>query len=32
MLLKEYNINNEITIVYDINTQEIIRSGFYGII
>ena len=27
-----YNINNEITIVYDIRTQEIIRSGFYGVI
>ena len=26
----EYYINNEITIVYDINTMEIIRSGFYG--
>lgn len=26
----EYNINNEITIVYDIETKEIIRSGFYG--
>ena len=28
--LKNYNINNEITIVYDINNMEIIRSGFYG--
>ena len=28
--LNKYNINNEITIVYDINTQDIIRSGFYG--
>jgi hypothetical protein len=27
-----YNINNEITIVYDISTQAIIRSGFYGVI
>ena len=27
-----YNINNEITIVYDITTQAIIRSGFYGVI
>lgn len=27
-----YNINNEITIVYDIETQSIIRSGFYGVI
>ena len=25
-----YKINNEITIVYDANTQKIIRSGFYG--
>ena len=30
--LKNYNINNEITIVYDINNMEIIRSGFYGIL
>ena len=30
--LKNYNINNEITIVYDINTMEIIRSGLYGVI
>jgi hypothetical protein len=27
-----YNINNEITIIYDIETQSIIRSGFYGVI
>jgi hypothetical protein len=27
-----YNINNEIAIVYDIETQSIIRSGFYGVI
>ena len=27
-----YNINNEITIVYDISRQSIIRSGFYGVI
>jgi V8-like Glu-specific endopeptidase len=27
-----YHINNEITIVYDIKTQSIIRSGFYGVI
>ena len=27
-----YNINNEITIVYDIESQSIIRSGFYGVI
>jgi len=27
-----YNINNEITIVYDIETQSIIRSGFYGVL
>lgn len=32
VFMQEYNINNEITIVYDINTMEIIRSGFYGII
>lgn len=30
MRLKKYNINNEITIVYDIESQNIIRSGFYG--
>jgi hypothetical protein len=29
---RSYNINNEITIVYDIKTQSIIRSGFYGVI
>jgi hypothetical protein len=28
--LNKYNINNEITIVYDTNTLDIIRSGFYG--
>jgi hypothetical protein len=27
-----YNINNEIAIVYDIETQTAIRSGFYGVI
>lgn len=27
-----YNINNEIAIVYDIDTQTAIRSGFYGVI
>jgi hypothetical protein len=27
-----YNINNEITIVYDIKSQSIIRSGFYGVV
>jgi hypothetical protein len=27
-----YNINNEIAIVYDIDTQLPVRSGFYGII
>jgi len=26
-----FKINNEITIVYDIKTKEIVRSGFYGI-
>jgi len=30
--LGRYNIKNEITIVYDTETQEIIRSGFYGMI
>lgn len=25
-----YHINNEITIVYDINTLQVVRSGFYG--
>jgi hypothetical protein len=25
-----YNINNEITIVYNTETQEVVRSGFYG--
>jgi hypothetical protein len=25
-----YKINNEITIVYNIKTQEVVRSGFYG--
>jgi hypothetical protein len=28
----DYKINNEITIVYDIKSKKIIRSGFYGII
>lgn len=28
--LNQYKINNEITIVYDIKTQNILRSGFYG--
>jgi hypothetical protein len=32
MRLNLYNINNEITIVYDKSTLEIIRTGFYGII
>jgi len=27
-----YHINNEITIVYDIKTQSIVRTGFYGVI
>jgi hypothetical protein len=25
-----YNLNNEITIVYNTETQEVVRSGFYG--
>ena len=28
--LNRYNINNEIAIVYEINTQKIVRTGFYG--
>jgi hypothetical protein len=28
--MNRYNINNEIAIVYDIDTQNIVRSGFYG--
>jgi hypothetical protein len=28
--MNRYNINNEIAIVYDIETQNIVRSGFYG--
>jgi len=28
---EEYQINNEITIVYDIKSHDIIRSGFYGL-
>lgn len=28
--LNRYNINNEITIVYEISSQKVIRSGFYG--
>tara|TARA_B100000886_G_scaffold163954_1_gene111779 strand:- start:1235 stop:2632 length:1398 start_codon:yes stop_codon:yes gene_type:complete len=28
--LDNYKINNEITIVYDTDTQKVIRSGFYG--
>uniref|UniRef100_A0A6C0DYP9 JmjC domain-containing protein n=1 Tax=viral metagenome TaxID=1070528 RepID=A0A6C0DYP9_9ZZZZ len=32
ILLNEYNINNEIAIIYDTNTLEIIRSGFYGML
>lgn len=28
--LNKYNINNEITIVYEISSQKIVRSGFYG--
>ena len=27
-----YNINNEITIVYDIHSKNIIRTAFYGIL
>lgn len=30
MVNDNYHINNEITIVYDIETQNIVRSGFYG--
>jgi len=30
MTSNNYHINNEIAVVYDIDTQEIIRSGFYG--
>jgi hypothetical protein len=29
---KTYNINNEIAVIYDIKTQKIIRSSFYGVI
>ena len=28
--LDNYKINNEITIVYEIDTQKVIRTGFYG--
>ena len=28
--LDNYKINNEITIVYEIDTQKIVRTGFYG--
>ena len=28
--LNRYNINNEITIVYEIPSQKVVRSGFYG--
>ena len=28
--LNRYNINNEITIVYEISSQKVVRSGFYG--
>ena len=28
--LNRYNINNEITIVYEIHTQKVVRTGFYG--
>lgn len=28
----EYNINNEIAVIYDIETKQIIRTGFYGIV
>jgi hypothetical protein len=28
--LNNYKITNEITIVYDMDTQDILRSGFYG--
>jgi hypothetical protein len=31
MSLNEYEITNEIAIVYDTTTLEVIRSGFYGI-
>ena len=31
-LMNEYEINNEIAIIYEINTKKIIRSGFYGIV
>jgi hypothetical protein len=29
---ENYNINNEITVVYDVSTKNIIRSGFYGVV
>ena len=28
--LDNYKINNEITIVYEIDTQKVVRTGFYG--
>ena len=28
--LNRYKINNEITIVYEISSQKVVRSGFYG--
>lgn len=28
--LGNYRINNEVTVVYNTNTQQIVRSGFYG--
>ena len=28
--LNRYNINNEITIVYEISSKKVVRSGFYG--
>ena len=30
MGLDNYKINNEITIVYEIDTQKVVRTGFYG--
>ena len=30
IILDNYKINNEITIVYEIDTQKVIRTGFYG--
>jgi hypothetical protein len=28
----DYKINNEITIIYDIITLEVVRTSFYGVI